>query len=258
MYAEIAGRRTSTLRPWCRGAVLALSGKRFDAFSQMQWSYLADMPSCWPVNRIEPKPEPMKLARLLPNEPFQPWAVYPDFLLHTVAVTSTHRNRRIPVHCVPGIFHVLGYLHGWGCVVFVYNPWPALRGVQYLHIFLTAHYDIYRDRLTTTHPAFGHALWEPSPEARYGPVRIGDVSFVREGKFYRLFSVLYFLQMMYPMRESLYRIIMNHWSSMSQIIYRQARFSPTSTVPQGSALCLQNQSILPARDCNSYFNFLSR
>jgi hypothetical protein len=53
-----------------------------------------------------------------------------------------------------------------------------------------AHYDIYRDRLATTHPAFGHALWEPSPEARYGPVRIGDVGFVREGKFYRLFNTL--------------------------------------------------------------------
>lgn len=53
-----------------------------------------------------------------------------------------------------------------------------------------AHYDIYRDRLATTHPAFGHALWEPSPEARYGPVRIGDVGFIREGKFYRPFNAL--------------------------------------------------------------------
>jgi hypothetical protein len=53
-----------------------------------------------------------------------------------------------------------------------------------------AYYDIYRDRLATTYPAFGHALWEPSPEERYGPVRIGDVGFVREGKFYCLFNAL--------------------------------------------------------------------
>jgi len=73
---------------------------------------------------------------------------------------------------------------------------------------------------------------------------------------FTVFSMLYFLQMMRPMRGSLYRIIMNHWSSMSQTIYRQARISPTSTVPQGSAFCLQNQSISPARDYNSHFNFL--
>ena len=54
-----------------------------------------------------------------------------------------------------------------------------------------AHYIIYRDRFATTHPAFGHeALWEPSPEAKYGPVRIGDVGLVREGKFYCLFNAL--------------------------------------------------------------------
>jgi len=53
-----------------------------------------------------------------------------------------------------------------------------------------AHYDIYRDRLATTHPAFGHALWEPDPEEGHGPVEIGDVGYVREGKFNRLFNAL--------------------------------------------------------------------
>lgn len=51
-------------------------------------------------------------------------------------------------------------------------------------------YDIYRDRLATTHSAFGYALWGPSPEAGYGPVRIGDVGFVSNGKFCRLFNAL--------------------------------------------------------------------
>ena len=53
-----------------------------------------------------------------------------------------------------------------------------------------AHYTIYRDRLATTHPAFGHALWEPGPDGGYGPVRIGDVGYVSEGKFHRLFNAL--------------------------------------------------------------------
>jgi hypothetical protein len=53
-----------------------------------------------------------------------------------------------------------------------------------------AHYDIYRDRLATTHAAFGHALWEPSPDGGYGSVKIGDVGYVSEGKFHRLFNAL--------------------------------------------------------------------
>ena len=53
-----------------------------------------------------------------------------------------------------------------------------------------AHYDIYRDRLATAHPAFGHALWEPDPEVGDGAVEIGDVGYVREGKFNRLFNAL--------------------------------------------------------------------
>jgi hypothetical protein len=53
-----------------------------------------------------------------------------------------------------------------------------------------AHYDIYRDRLATTHASFGYALWKPGPEAGYGPVRIGDVGYVGEGKFHRLFNAL--------------------------------------------------------------------
>ncbi|KAI0001467.1 hypothetical protein BJV74DRAFT_882435 [Russula compacta] len=53
-----------------------------------------------------------------------------------------------------------------------------------------AHYDIYRNQLATTHPAFGYALWEPGPEGDYGPVEVGDVGYVREGKFYRLFNAL--------------------------------------------------------------------
>ncbi|KAI9435119.1 hypothetical protein H4582DRAFT_704429 [Lactarius indigo] len=53
-----------------------------------------------------------------------------------------------------------------------------------------AHYDIFRDQLGIKYPAFGHALWEPSPGRLYSPVEVGDVGFIREGKFHRLFNAL--------------------------------------------------------------------
>ena len=52
------------------------------------------------------------------------------------------------------------------------------------------HYDIYRDRLAATYPAFGHALWDPNPEVGQDPVKIGDVGYVHKGKFNRLFNAL--------------------------------------------------------------------
>ena len=39
-------------------------------------------------------------------------------------------------------------------------------------------------------PAYGHALWEPDPGNLYPAVEIGDVGYIREGKFHRLFNVL--------------------------------------------------------------------
>ncbi len=52
-----------------------------------------------------------------------------------------------------------------------------------------AHYDIFREQLAVTYPAFGHALWEPSP-GQHGPVQVGDVGYISEGKFHRLFNAL--------------------------------------------------------------------
>ena len=52
-----------------------------------------------------------------------------------------------------------------------------------------AHYDTYRDQLAIAHPAFGHALWEPDP-GEFPPVEVGDVGFIRDGKFQRLFNAL--------------------------------------------------------------------
>jgi len=53
-----------------------------------------------------------------------------------------------------------------------------------------AEYDIFRERLAIKYPSYGHALWEPSPREPDRPVQIGDVGFVRRGKFYRLFNAL--------------------------------------------------------------------
>lgn len=51
-------------------------------------------------------------------------------------------------------------------------------------------YDIYREEFAIKYPTYGHALWEPSPGGHYTAVEIGDVGFIREGRFHRLFNTL--------------------------------------------------------------------
>ena len=53
-----------------------------------------------------------------------------------------------------------------------------------------SHYDTFRGQLAIKYPSYGHALWEPSPSGLYSPVEVGDVGFIREGRFYRLFNAL--------------------------------------------------------------------
>jgi len=53
-----------------------------------------------------------------------------------------------------------------------------------------AHYDIFRGQLSCKYPAYGHTLWEPSPPSPHNPVEIGDVGFIRKGRFHRLFNAL--------------------------------------------------------------------
>jgi hypothetical protein len=53
-----------------------------------------------------------------------------------------------------------------------------------------ADHDIFREQLAIKHPSYGYALWEPSPTNPNRPVQIGDVGFIREGRFHRLFSAL--------------------------------------------------------------------
>ena len=52
------------------------------------------------------------------------------------------------------------------------------------------HYNTFREQLAIAHPASGYALWEPDPGEQCPPVEVGDVGFVRQGKFHRLFNAL--------------------------------------------------------------------
>ena len=80
-----------------------------------------------------------------------------------------------------------------------------------------ADFDVIRDELAITYPGLGYALWLPQPQTNHLPVEIGDVGFVWEGNFVRLFNALL------PrdhrlMRDSAYQRITNRSSSVSKII----------------------------------------
>jgi hypothetical protein len=53
-----------------------------------------------------------------------------------------------------------------------------------------AHYDIFRQKLAIKFPSYGYALWGPSPGEHSPTVQVGDVGFIRRGKFHRLFNAL--------------------------------------------------------------------
>ena len=47
-------------------------------------------------------------------------------------------------------------------------------------------YDISREQLAIKYPSYGH----PSPWKQDRPVQVGDVGFIRNGRFHNLFNVL--------------------------------------------------------------------
>jgi hypothetical protein len=53
-----------------------------------------------------------------------------------------------------------------------------------------ADYDVFREQLGVMFPKYGHALWDPSPRKPDRPVKVGDVGFIRMGKFHCLFNIL--------------------------------------------------------------------
>jgi hypothetical protein len=53
-----------------------------------------------------------------------------------------------------------------------------------------AEHEIFREQLAIMYPSYGYALWEPRPINPNRPVQVGDVGFIHEGRFFRLFSAL--------------------------------------------------------------------
>lgn len=49
-------------------------------------------------------------------------------------------------------------------------------------------YQVYRDQLTSLF--HGHAIWDPDPAGVYEGVSVGDVGYMRDGYFFRMFNVL--------------------------------------------------------------------
>ena len=63
-------------------------------------------------------------------------------------------------------------------------PTTLIGARPYSFTSLMAHCDTYREQLAITYPLFGYALWEPTF------VDLGDVGYIRQGKFHRLFNAL--------------------------------------------------------------------
>lgn len=73
-----------------------------------------------------------------------------------------------------------------------FPSYPYSRGSELVVIatLTMSHYDIFRNQLAIRFPAHGYALWEPSPGDLYHVVGIGDVGYITEGRFQRLFNIL--------------------------------------------------------------------
>ena len=55
---------------------------------------------------------------------------------------------------------------------------------------MLTHYEIFCYQLAIKFPASGHALWEPDPANISTAVEVGDVGYICEGRFRRLFNAL--------------------------------------------------------------------
>ena len=74
------------------------------------------------------------------------------------------------------------------------SHWNSIPTLSYIcaaaYSYTMSHYDVFRHHLAIKFPAYGHALWEPDPGNLYPAVEIGDVGYIFEGRFHRLFNVL--------------------------------------------------------------------
>ena len=70
------------------------------------------------------------------------------------------------------------------------NPYLSAQRLRRPSLTSPMDYNVYREEFAARYPTYGHALWEPSPGGHYTAVEIGDVGFIREGRFHRLFNIL--------------------------------------------------------------------
>jgi len=96
---------------------------------------------------------------------------------------------RVLLSYILGIFAALKR-----CTIFLFLPHfltphrhREFSGV--LHLTM-ADFEIFRDRLLQAYPTYGQALWDPNPTRLDKPVKVGDVGFMRWGKFHGLFNAL--------------------------------------------------------------------
>jgi hypothetical protein len=105
-------------------------------------------------------------------------------------------------------------------------------------------YDIFREQLAIKYPSYGHGLWEPSPWKPDRPVAVGDVGFIRKGRFHNLFNA------MRPAEDNpMCQNIMNNFSQGFQIISALFFSVPAITVRPESAWHL-NQTSMPLGSCD--------
>jgi hypothetical protein len=100
----------------------------------------------------------------------------------------THIVRVVPRHPVGPVSYLGAYqgfprqTHWQSFKASILNKYSMVKPTVY-------HHDTYREELGKAYSVFGYALWDPDP-GQYPHARVGDVGFIRGGKFHRLFNTL--------------------------------------------------------------------
>lgn len=79
-------------------------------------------------------------------------------------------------------------------------------------------YNVYADQLYKL--GKGYAQWQPEP-TKFGEILLGDVGFLREGSFYRLFNILHDSD--HPINAEAYPMALTSFSFMTVYFMRGER-----------------------------------
>jgi hypothetical protein len=110
-------------------------------------------------------------------------------------------------------------------VTSISSPRGWLRPLALFLFMQDQPYNVYRERLSSLY--HGYALWEPEPVKRlYNKVSIGDVGYVYNGFFYRMFNVT--RQWGHPSNQKLRASKPAHYKPMREYVFddiHESRFS---------------------------------